>query len=512
MIATGAQAERIRDADKLLAVMLLVFSLYAVAVGVNHDKLGVTLAVLGPMAVLMGLRLRSAVADAWMAFVPPLSLCAVAMLLGHLTHGSYVAHAGLFVALCTLVVYEDWRRVVLVGGVLAVGRLLASDWFDAGTKGKAFATLPPVVGDVVVLLMLTVILSIYTRKMARRTQEHLEMDFLVRAMGRDGPIRLNLDVVRVHSPVGLRLKDAQTRMAGLLRKVREVIFEVHNAANEMSTSSQDLLDRTQSTHSGLNDAAMSLEQINVIVQESAKASREARGHANQASMMAGHGGEQVQQVVTAMREIEVSSRRITDIIGVIDSIAFQTNILALNAAVEAARAGEQGRGFAVVAAEVRMLAKRSSEAAREIKVLIGESVESVQRGTQLADGAGKAMTELVEAVRRVGAVFESLTADSSEHAQGIDVITASVRELDEMTRQNVNVADRSGEMAHQLQQQAAILAEVLSAFRLGDDAAVDQLRAEAAAAVERMARQRADSNSRGQMGDGAHGSSTVDFF
>ncbi len=159
-----------------------------------------------------------------------------------------------------------------------------------------------------------------------------------------------------------------------------------------------------------------------------------------------------------------------------------------------------------------MLAKRSSEAAREIKVLIGESVESVQRGTQLADGAGKAMTELVEAVRRVGAVFESLTADSSEHAQGIDVITASVRELDSMTKQNVHVADRSGEMAHQLQQQAAILAEVLSAFRLGDDAAVDRLRAEAAAAVERMALQRVEAAGRGQMGDGAHGSSTVDFF
>ena len=122
------------------------------------------------------------------------------------------------------------------------------------------------------------------------------------------------------------------------------------------------------------------------------------------------------------------------------------------------------------------------------------------------------MNDLVEAVRRVGAVFESLTADSSEHAQGIDVITASVRELDSMTRQNVSVADRSGEMAHELQQHAAVLAEVLSAFRLGDDAAVDQLRQEAAAAVERMAKQREAATSRGQMGAEAHGSSSVDFF
>ncbi len=512
MIATGARADRIRDADKLLAVMLLIFGVYALVVAFNHGKLLAALAVVVPVALLMTIRLRTLRWDGFMAYVPPLAMCLLAMLQAHLVNGSYVAHAGLFVALCTLVVYEDWRRVLLVGVVLVMGRVGLSEWFDAGAPGRAFQALPPVVGDVVVLFMLTVILAYYTRVMARRSEEHLEMDFLVRAMGKEGPIRLNLDSVRVHSPVGLRLKDAQTRMANLLRQVREVIFEVHGAANEMSTSSQDLLDRTQSTHSGLNDAAMSLEQINVIVQESAKASNEARTYASQASSMAGHGGEQVQQVVAAMREIDVSSRRITDIIGVIDSIAFQTNILALNAAVEAARAGEQGRGFAVVAAEVRMLAKRSSEAAREIKSLIGESVASVERGTKLADEAGRSMNELVEAVRRVGSVFDSLTADSSEHAQGIDVVTASVRELDNVTRQNVNVADRSGEMAHQLQQQAAILAEVLSAFRLGDDAAVDQLREEAAAAVQRMAAQREAAAKRGQDGGHGEGNGSVDFF
>lgn len=512
MLATGARADRIRDADKLLGVMVLIYAVYALVVAFNHSKMLITLAVVLPVVALMVVRLQTLRWDGFMAYVPPLSMCVLSMLQAYLVNGSYVAHAGLFVALCTLVVYEDWRRVVLVGVVLVVGRVTFSNWFDALAPGRAFEALPPVVGDVVVLLMLTVILAAYTRVMARRSEEHLEMDFLVRAMGKDGPIRLNLDVVRVQSPVGLRLKDAQARMASLLRKVREVIFEVHGAANEMSNSSQDLLDRTQRTHSGLNDTAMSLEQINVIVQESSRASLEARTYASQASQMAGHGGEQVQQVVQAMREIDASSRRITDIIGVIDSIAFQTNILALNAAVEAARAGEQGRGFAVVAAEVRMLAKRSSEAAREIKSLIGESVSSVERGTKLADEAGKAMNDLVDAVRRVGAVFESLTADSSEHAQGIDVITASVRELDSMTRQNVSVADRSGEMAHELQQHAAVLAEVLSAFRLGDDAAVDQLRQEAAAAVERMAKQREAATSRGQMGAEAHGSSSVDFF
>jgi methyl-accepting chemotaxis protein len=512
MRATGLQADRIRDADKLLAVMAAIYGLYALVVAFNHSRLVLACSVVVPVFGLMVLRLQTTKWDALMAFVPPLSMCALSVLQAALVNGSYVAHAGLFVALCTLVIYEDWRRVVLVGAVLVVSRVVASSWFDDQAPGLAFSSLPPVVGDVVVLLMLTVILALYTRVMARRTAEHIEMDFLVRAMGKDGPIRLNLDAVRVHSPVGLRLKDVQTRMAHLLRQVREVIFEVHGAANEMSTSSQELLDRTQSTHIGLNDAAMSLEQINVIVQESARASREARSYANQASMMAGHGGEQVQQVVSAMREIDVSSRRITDIIGVIDSIAFQTNILALNAAVEAARAGEQGRGFAVVAAEVRMLAKRSSEAAREIKALIGESVTSVERGTKLADEAGKAMTELVEAVKRVGGVFETLTADSSEHAQGIDVVTSSMRELDEVTRQNVTVADRSGEMAHQLQQQAAILADVLSSFRLGDDAAVDQLRQEAAAAVERMAAQREAAAHRAKGGAETNASSSVDFF
>jgi methyl-accepting chemotaxis protein len=214
-----------------------------------------------------------------------------------------------------------------------------------------------------------------------------------------------------------------------------------------------------------------------------------------------------------MREIASSAHRITDIIGVIDTIAFQTNILALNAAVEAARAGESGRGFAVVAAEVRMLAQRSSEAAREIKSLIGESVATVRHGTDLADQAGSAMTQLVEAVQRVGSVFQSLTEDSLEHAQGIDVITASVRELDAVTKENVHVAERTGEIAAQLLTEAVRVAELLGSFRLGDDEAVEKLLAAAQEALTRMKEtSRETARQGGEVLGQSASSSGVDFF
>jgi len=411
----------------------------------------------------------------------------------------------LFVTIALLQMYRDWRLQVWTTLLL-----FAQHMYWRSSVGEAgFIAAFPTLAFLGVLCIFTVLV---TRRMEAESNERFELEFLVNAMGREGPVRLNLEVVRAETVVARRLKDAQGRMAATLRQVRDVIFSVHSAAEEMTSSSKELMDRTENTANGLRDAAMSLEQINVIVQESSRASREARDHAQKASDMAGRGGDSVMQVVKAMQEIGSSSRRITDIIGVIDSIAFQTNILALNAAVEAARAGEAGRGFAVVATEVRMLAKRSSDAAREIKTLIGESVSSVDRGSALADEAGRSMNELVSAVKRVGAVFETLTADSFEHAQGIEVVTTSVRELDGVTRLNVHTAERSGDLAFGLQEQAAKLADVLSAFRLGDDDAVAALReaAQTSLALSQAAREQAATRPSKQSATAEQGG--VDFF
>jgi methyl-accepting chemotaxis protein len=212
------------------------------------------------------------------------------------------------------------------------------------------------------------------------------------------------------------------------------------------------------------------------VQSSAQASMEARTMAARATELANEGGHQVKLVVETMQDISQSSRKITDIITVIDGIAFQTNILALNAAVEAARAGEQGRGFAVVAAEVRSLALRSSEAAREIKSLIGASMQTIESGVSQVSLTGATMDDIVLAVRRVGEVFDQLSADSHEHAGGIDVVTQSVKELDHVTQQNIAVAERSSGIAFELADHAQQMTTVLSSFKLGAMSAVAKIK------------------------------------
>ena len=207
-------------------------------------------------------------------------------------------------------------------------------------------------------------MSWLSKQNATKSHERFELDFLIRAMGEQGPIRLNVDVLRSDTKAGQRLQHAQLRVRDALLAMRQTTEEVMESANVLHTDSQELNERTISTASGLRDAAMCLEQINVIVQHSAQASKEAKAEALSATSMADRGGELVARVIETMDAIDASAHRITDIIGTLDQIAFQTNILALNAAVEAARAGEQGKGFAVVAAEVRSLALRSSGAAQ----------------------------------------------------------------------------------------------------------------------------------------------------
>jgi methyl-accepting chemotaxis protein len=305
---------------------------------------------------------------------------------------------------------------------------------------------------------------------ARRSEAQFKMLFdvelLVRAMGASGPIRLDLDALRAETSMGQRLKAVQERVAATLLRGQVTAVATAEAAAKLQGDGVELAQRTRYATEELQQAAMTLSQIAVIVKDSAEAARAARATAQQASALAQTGAQVVGQLVEQMSAINHTSRRITAIIGAVESVAFQTNMLALNAAVEAARAGEQGKGFAVVAGEVRLLAGRASQAAREIKVLADDTIATVSKGGTLAGEARRTISELTEAVERADHVFHSLSSDTLEHAEGIGALRDALLELLKATERNLEIAGQSSEISAALQGHAQELTAVMSAFRL----------------------------------------------
>ena len=277
-------------------------------------------------------------------------------------------------------------------------------------------------------------------------------------------------------PIRLRAGDATSMMAQLKtmqESLSKVVADVRQNADSVATASGqiaqgnlDLSSRTEEQASALEETAASMEELGSTVSQNADNAKQANQLALGASSLASRGGEVVGEVVSTMKGINESSRRIADIIGVIDGIAFQTNILALNAAVEAARAGEQGRGFAVVASEVRSLAQRSAGAAKEIKELIGASVERVERGSSLVDQAGATMGEIVAAVRRVADIIGEISAATTEQSAGVAQVGEAVSQMDQATQQNAALVEESAAAAESLKQQARQLVQTVAVFRL----------------------------------------------
>ncbi|WP_338414971.1 methyl-accepting chemotaxis protein [uncultured Sphaerotilus sp.] len=262
------------------------------------------------------------------------------------------------------------------------------------------------------------------------------------------------------------LQQMQTSLEGVVTKVRDNAESVAAASQQIAHASQDLSSRTEEQASALEETAATMDELASTVRTNTENAQQADQLARSASAVAMQGGEVVGKVVTTMQNINASSRKISDIIGVIDGIAFQTNILALNAAVEAARAGEQGRGFAVVASEVRSLAQRSADAAKEIKTLISRSVEQVAQGTDLVDQAGKTMGEIVGSIQRVSDIVTQITSATQEQSLGIQEVGQAISQLDQTTQQNAAMVEESAAAAETLKEQALQLVQTMEVFKL----------------------------------------------
>ncbi|ANN78304.1 methyl-accepting chemotaxis protein [Bordetella flabilis] len=269
------------------------------------------------------------------------------------------------------------------------------------------------------------------------------------------------------------MKRMQESLTRTVSAVRRGVDEINIGAREISAGNTDLSSRTEQQAASLEETAASMEELASTVKQNAENARQANQLAGSASDVAERGGSAVAEVVSTMQEISGSSRKISEIVSVIDGIAFQTNILALNAAVEAARAGEQGKGFAVVAGEVRSLAQRSAQAAKEIKALIEDSVSKVGAGSQQVERAGATMQEIVASVKRVTDIMGEISAASEEQSSGIDQVNRAVSQMDEVTQQNAALVEEAAAAAGSLQEQAQRLAEAVAVFKINEGQVID---------------------------------------
>jgi len=323
-------------------------------------------------------------------------------------------------------------------------------------------------GILVSLAVIVAAIFAGTTWLVRSIREPLNMANVLAARIAEGDLTHSVHSDRTDE-FGQLLHSLEAMNISLGRMVSEIrggTDSIAIASAEIATGNNDLAQRTEQTSGNLQATASSMDGITQMVQHSTDSARQASGLAASASSVAQRGGEVVSQVVHTMQEIDASSKKISDIISVIDGIAFQTNILALNAAVEAARAGEQGRGFAVVASEVRSLAGRSAEAAKEIKALINTSVEKVESGTQLVTDAGSTMEEIVQSVRRVADVIGEITSAANEQSSGIAGVNQAIGNLDQMTQQNAALVEESAAAAESLREQADRMKQAVAVFKV----------------------------------------------
>ena len=447
----------------------------ALGIGWYYDQLGTALAV--------GLPLLAAAGLTWLLargkLVGHLLLATIAMFMValhiHLGQGQILFHFGVFVILSTLLVYRDWRIIVVAAVVIAVHHALFNVLQSAGWGVLCFTE--PGWDQVLLHAYYVVAQAVFgawiSRLLAYEARQANEIRVLAdNIQANAGRVNLaGIGSVRVSTKLGGRVAEALTMMHDSIRQVDAAAERILEDSQEIARGNLDLSSRTEEQASSLEETASSMEELASTSKQNADNARQANQLAIGASDVAARGGEAVRDVVQTMNGISESSKKIADIIGVIDGIAFQTNILALNAAVEAARAGEQGRGFAVVASEVRSLAQRSAGAAKEIKALIDDSVGRVQAGTQLVDGAGKTMDEIVRSVKGVTDIISEISAASQEQLSGIEQVSQAIAQMDGVTQKNAALVEKSASAAERMAGLARALGEAVARFVVAETGA-----------------------------------------
>jgi len=461
---TGLQGQ-----DRVVLAAITACFLGAIAYGVVYDGLGIALGVgVLILAGAVGAAYASQGRTLSQMALPALGMAMVALMI-QVSRGHNETHFAVFAFLACLVTYRAALPVLVGAAAIAVHHLSFNQlqtwgWgpvcFTEPSFGKVVEHALYVVAESAVLLMLA------ARAKADFSTAQELMVVVDRLQADDGTIDLSVAQHRSEDPKVRRLTEALQHIMVSIRTVLHSAESVRHAASEISQGNQALSMRTEQAAANLQETAASVEEIAGTIRSSSVNARQANELAGSASSVAAAGGEAVNRVVSTMSGIQHSSRKITDIIGVIDGIAFQTNILALNAAVEAARAGEQGRGFAVVAAEVRTLAQRSAEAAKEIKQLITSSVEQVDTGSTLVGTTGQTIGEVVDQVQRVTELVGLIANSSTEQNDGISQINTAISRLDQATQQNAALVEQTAAAAESLRHQADELLSAVQVFRV----------------------------------------------